>query len=294
MAGVSRHDGRDIARIVDRHAHGRSRLDRVHGLLPWRQRPQGRSHASGVVIVGLNPPRPVVQQPVAHRNRAPVHGVVQPVPYFRLREYICRSTHPKAGITRLIPVVPSRIPHREGSVRVRVHDNAWNRGAPGRPFPSLITSHIARPPRRKCGSTTDVNPDSRRLRRVMGSCGWPDVMRRFTSFGQPPVSAHQITSRRKLLPSPLSPVTRFTRVAKSSAISGAGPTLSSFKCSIMVFLHTGAYIFARSLPSEMLKVLRTATIGIVCGPIGKGRRSASSTHETDSVPRRFEPGSCLR
>ena len=60
-------------------------------------------------------------------------------------------------------------------------------------------------------------------------------MRRFTSRGQRRVNAHQITSRRKLLPSPLSPVTRFTRSAKSSAISGAGPTLSSFKCSIIAF-----------------------------------------------------------
>ena len=58
-------------------------------------------------------------------------------------------------------------------------------------------------------------------------------MRRFTSRGQRRVNAHQITSRRKLLPSPLSPVTRFTRGAKSSPISGAGPTLSSFKCSII-------------------------------------------------------------
>ena len=74
-------------------------------------------------------------------------------------------------------------------------------------------------------------------RKSWGRAGCPDVMRRFTSLGHRRVNAHQTTSRRKLLPSPLSPVTRFNRGAKSSAISGAGPTLSSVRCSIIACLR---------------------------------------------------------
>lgn len=40
------------------------------------------------------------------------------------------------------------------------------------------------------------------------------------------VNAHHVTSRRKLLPSPLSPVIRLTRLANSAAICLAGPTPS--------------------------------------------------------------------
>ena len=59
-------------------------------------------------------------------------------------------------------------------------------------------------------------------------------MRRFTSAGQAPVSAHHAVSSRKLFPRPLSPVMRFTRGANSIFIRGAGPTLSSSRYSIIL------------------------------------------------------------
>ena len=81
-----------------------------------------------------------------------------------------------------------------------------------------------------------------------GRAGWPDVMRWFTSRGHRRVSAHHATSSRKLLPRPLSPVTRFTRFAGSRVISAAGPTLWSARCSSIVLPGTDGQFSLKPLP----------------------------------------------
>ena len=53
-----------------------------------------------------------------------------------------------------------------------------------------------------------------------------------TSAGQLRVMGHQMVSRRKFLPRPLSPVSRFRRLPKSSSMPGAGPTLDRVRCVI--------------------------------------------------------------
>ena len=68
--------------------------------------------------------------------------------------------------------------------------------------------------------------------------GAPDIRtfrRGFRSRGHLRVNAHHATSSRKLLPSPLSPVMRFSRLCRSSTISGAGPTFSNSRRSSIRF-----------------------------------------------------------
>src|SRR4051812_20895717 len=62
----------------------------------------------------------------------------------------------------------------------------------------------------------------------VGRAGYPDVRFGLRSCGHLRVSAHQATSSKKLLPRPLSPVTRLSRGASSISISAAGPTF--FRC----------------------------------------------------------------
>ena len=143
LAGVWRLDGRNVARIVDGQTHGQTGRDcmafgRLTGSC-WRgQLEQGQSHAYGVLVLGLDPPGPVVQQAVADRGQAPVHGIPEPVPYLRFGEHIRRPTLLGSDITGLAPIVPGGIPHRERAVGVRVDDYPGKRGASGFADPALL------------------------------------------------------------------------------------------------------------------------------------------------------------
>ena len=120
LASVVGLDRWNVARIVDRQTQGPSRPEHMTGPRLRRQRPQDRSHAFSVVVVSVDPLGPVVQQPVAHGNRASIGSAVKPVPDLRLGEHVRRTLLVRSGLSWLSPVVPSVVPHRERSVCVRV------------------------------------------------------------------------------------------------------------------------------------------------------------------------------
>ena len=99
----------------------------------------------------------------------------------------------------------------------------------------------------------------------VGRAVLPAVRRGLTSAGQVRVMAHQRISRRKLFPSPLSPVSRFRRRPKSSSMSGAGPTLLMPRCVIMACVPFSS---VSALVCQRRRTLTDALPGCSCPPAG--------------------------
>ena len=151
LARVVGLDGRNVARIVDGETlrqTGRNLMafGRLAEFRRRRQLEQSRCHAQGVLVLGLDPPGPIVQQAVADRSQAPVYGIPEPVPNFRFGEHVCRPTLLGGDVAGFAPIVPGGVPHRERAVGVCVHDDTGKGWAARLADPALLTPREFSPP----------------------------------------------------------------------------------------------------------------------------------------------------
>ena len=185
-------------------------------------------HSAGVFPILPDPGRPIVEYTLAGFGRPACNRHEQPGPDFLGGEDVPRNPVLDINVCPLPPVVPGRIPDRKATVGVCMYHQS---GAPRSPRLSGPTLFPCRICALEALAVPRIGVSWKRslagLATSAGRAGYPEVRCGFRSRGHFRVSAHHATSSRKLLPSPLSPVMRFSRRCRSSTISGAGPTFSN-------------------------------------------------------------------
>ena len=143
-AGIARPDGRYVSCVVERQPHGRARLDPVIAAPVRGQGAQGLRHGLRLGVPGLDPARPVMQQPVAERNLPPVHDDLETVPDLGLREHVRGTALRVDQVRKRWPVVTNGVPHRKRTVGVRIYDQSVG-FLPPAGLPGFVRSRIIHP-----------------------------------------------------------------------------------------------------------------------------------------------------